>query len=138
MRYLAPSLVFGVLVGADLRLSGGPVRVHVVSVACLALAYWAPALWAGGSEDLKSRWPSCLALILAGIFAWDLTSSLVISKAEPLDIIRHQPWVYLLGVVAIGGLVAGTSIVVTALESTRSRAEPPNKPLQADRATPGR
>lgn len=123
-RSLIPTAIFTVVAATYLLVSGAPARVNVVSVGCLALAYWLPAVIAGDFAGLRSRWPIVGGFATFGVVAWDFAGPLVIAKTEPFGIARNTPWAYLLAISFVSVLVALTSLL-----SSVVNAGPLNKPV---------
>lgn len=106
MRLAISTALFLLLTAGYLSLSGAPLRVHVLNVLCFAISFWVPASLASTLTELRRRWLPCVLLVLAGMLLWDGTKSVVILKAGSLDILRGAPWIYVVGLVVLGGLVA--------------------------------
>ena len=115
--FLVPLGVYSALAALYLAASGGPARVHILSLSVLVLAILVPAIWAAHLGSLKARSILCGAFALAAMLAWDLSAHLLIAKAEPLSILRGVPLAYALGLIVLSSI----SLVAAYLGA------PPNK-----------
>ena len=115
--FLVPISIFIALSTAHLLVSGAPLRVHVLSIVILALAFLVPSIWAAHLSQLKARLIVCATCALGAMLAWDATAHLVITKAEPFFILRGSSWLY----------VVGCLVLVAASFSASWLASPPNK-----------
>ncbi len=95
-------LIYVILSGLYLLLSGAPFRVHVLSLALLFLAFpvstWVCSIV---TSPLKRAGLSLLCAMVC-FLVWDATAHFVIAKAEFLEIIRNRPWAY-----PVVGLILG-------------------------------
>ena len=127
-RFGVPTLLLLLMIGLYLLQSGAPLRVQLLSVACLVGAFWLPAVVAADLKGLRRCAVPCIGLVVAGMLMWDALSGLVIAKVEPFEILRSTPWAYVLGLLCIGIAV----LVSAALNSAiMRRASSPHKAANA-------
>ena len=115
--FLVPVSIFIALSTVHLLVSGAPLRVHVLSILVLALAFLAPSIWAAHLSQLQARLMVCTACALGAMLTWDATAYIVIAKAEPFFILRSSSWLY----------VVGCLVLVAASFGASWLASPPNK-----------
>lgn len=119
LRLITPTAVTGLLTAVYLSVSGAPARVHILSVSCLVLSYWVPAVIAGGYEGLRRRAVVCGACVLSGMVLWDAAAHTVISKVGPFSIVQRHPVNYALGFLALGTLLTLSCCVTSLLSKLR-------------------
>ena len=126
-RLFVPVALFAGFTGCYLVFSGGPPRVRLLAVACFFLGFGLPALIAGTWSMFRRRWLVCLASITVGMLLWDALAFRVIGKLEvPFAILREGPWLYLVGLVLLGLLVAG-SVALSTRASRPAERQAPNE-----------
>lgn len=105
VRAGVPTILFVLMSWFYVAQSGGPTRVHVLSIACLCLGFWLPAVLAVALPPGRLRLSLCSAAIVGAMVVWDGLSYRVVLKVEPFDILTSHPWVYPLGFICLGILV---------------------------------
>jgi hypothetical protein len=96
--------IFFILSVISIIISGAPIRVHIVDVSALFIAFAAPALIALNRE-IKTQLCIWLLGAFVGVFIWDVLSAYVIAKRE---IFRGWYIVYPIGV--LGLIILQTAI----------------------------
>ncbi len=113
--------MFAVLGGVYVSLSGAPIRVHALSLGCLAIAFWLPAVIADNPRGLRARAIQSGVLILVGMLVWDGLAGSVITNGQAFAIIRGSPWAYAVGFVTLAALVCMSAALAPAMRSLTSR-----------------
>jgi hypothetical protein len=108
-KVLIPLAVYALLTMVYLSLSGAPLRVHVLSLSVLALAFLVPSIWAAHVLHRAAWLAICCMFAIAAMVFWDASAHLVIVKAEPFFILRSNGWLYLIGSVILVSLSFGVA-----------------------------
>jgi hypothetical protein len=114
--------MYALLSATYLILSGAPARVHVLSLATLAVAFLVPSIWATHFSHRAPRLAICGLFAIAAMLLWDASAHFVIVKAEPFSILLSNAWLYLAGLIALALLSFGVSWA----------AMPPNSAVKRD------
>ena len=98
-------ILYLVLAGAYLASSGAPSRVHLLALACLALAILPTTFLMAAGKASHHHWAAVITCIAAAMFAWDGLSWIVITKMEPFIIARYSPGIYAVGLACVLAVV---------------------------------
>ena len=104
-RALPAASLFAMLATIYLITSGAPLRVHVLSLSCLALAIIPSTYLLGTARPSRNHWIAASGFIALSMLVWDASNWLVILKSEPFEALRYAPFVYLFGFACIAILV---------------------------------
>ncbi len=73
--------IFIIFSAISIAISGAPIRVHVVDISALFIAFVAPGFIARNKE-IKTQFYIWLLGAVIGLFAWDILSAYIIAKRE--------------------------------------------------------
>ena len=118
VRIVSAVVIWALVFGASLAVSGAPTSVHIVDGVALFIAFWLPALWVRTPRDLLGRWMIWIPLVFVGLVFWDLASAEVIVKKDVFD---GAHVLYPLGVVGMSVLLLVHAGVVWGLERIAAR-----------------
>lgn len=100
-KLVVPLFGSSIVVGAYLTLSQASPAVDWLSVTALVVGMLVPSIWSAHLCGHRDRVMVCAAFALASILLWDGLAHYVVQKLEPFSMLRNDPWVYVLGGVAL-------------------------------------
>ena len=65
----------------SILLSGAPIRVHLVDLISLLIAFTIPAALITAKKDIQDKWKIIIIFWLSGTLAWFFLTALVVVKA---------------------------------------------------------